>query len=174
MAGNIRRSSKNSWTVAFGDRGSENSLYEIFYNFKDAKKFYDDNQDWVGKTRGRPWTPKVKHSSLRQLIRMEARRRKAGAAEGRGMNPKPIGRIKGVSTELLDEATKIRTKGKIKKYSGLSGRPLDQVSAVEMAKRLKEGKGGKGPGVYERINTLLEKLLRRKKLLFLIPLEMCL
>ena len=195
MAGNIRRSSKNSWTVAFGDRGSENSLYEIFYNFKDAKKFYDDNQDWVGKTRGRPWTPKVKglseellntatkkltnnkfktysalegkeHSSLRQLIRMEARRRKAGAAEGRGMNPKPIGRIKGVSTELLDEATKIRTKGKIKKYSGLSGRPLDQVSAVEMAKRLKEGKGGKGSGVYKRTNTILDRsktILNRHK-----------
>ena len=195
MAGNIRRSSKNSWTVSFGDRGGKNSIYEIFYNFKDAKKFYDDNQDWVGKTRGRPWTPKVKglseellntatkkltnnkfktysalegkeHSSLRQLIRMEARRRKAGAAEGRGMNPKPIGRIKGVSTELLDEATKIRTKGKIKKYSGLRGRPLDQVSAVEMAKRLKEGKGGKGSGVYKRTNTILDRsktILNRHK-----------
>ena len=144
---------------------------------------------------GRPWEPKVKglsekllntatkkltknkfktysalegkeHSRLRQLIRLEARRRKAGAAEGKGMNPKILGRVKGVSTELLDEATKIRTKGKIEKYSDLSGRPLDQVSARNMAKRLKEGKGGKGSGFYERTNTILDQsktILNRHK-----------
>ena len=52
MAGNLQRISKSSWAVQFGEKGTKGAIYEIFDNFKDAKKLYTDtNKTWVDRRR---------------------------------------------------------------------------------------------------------------------------